>query len=241
MASTSETGHAKNIANLTALNSFNAGLGANYQPSNPLLVLATMQTQYTNCNTLQAAVNTQNGIFKPVVNARIIEFKDVKPLARKMRSATKSCGASIEFVADVNTLVTKIIGERAEKAKPTETDPAGTSASQQSYDNITNNFQALVALLTAEPLYAPNEVPLKVATLTAKQAAMHAANNAVKAGVVSYNNAIIARNKALYATKTGLVDVGQNSKEYIRSTFGFSSPEFKQVVRFKFRKLAEVD
>lgn len=241
MASSTETGHAKNIANLNGLNEVNAGFGVNYQPSNPLYVLATMQAQYTSCNALQGTVNTQSGIFKPLVNARVIEFKPVKPLVRRVRSAAKSCGASDEWVADVNTIVTKILGERAQPATPTPGDPAGTSSSQQSYDNTVNNFQALVALLAAEPLYMPNEVPLKVVTLTAKHTAMNNANNAVKAGVVPYNNAVIARNKALYTTKTGLVDVGQGSKEYVRSTFGFSSPEFKLVVKFKFKKLADVD
>jgi hypothetical protein len=79
----------------------------------------------------------------------------------------------------------------------------------------------LVALLSAEPLYAPNETALKVVTLTAKHTSMNNANNAVKTGVVPYNNAVIARNKALYTTKTGLVDVGQTSKEYVRSHFWF--------------------
>ncbi len=32
MASTSETGHAKNIANLKALNEINGGFGATYAP-----------------------------------------------------------------------------------------------------------------------------------------------------------------------------------------------------------------
>ena len=38
MASTSETGHAKNIANLKALNEVNTGFGASYAPSNAPLV-----------------------------------------------------------------------------------------------------------------------------------------------------------------------------------------------------------
>ena len=144
-------------------------------------------------------------------------------------------------MADVNTLVAKLLGERAGAATPVPGDPAGTSASQQSYDNTVNNLEALIAVLTNEPLYTPNEVPLKIVTLNAKHGSINDANNAVKSGVVPYNNAIINRNIALYTTKTGLCDVGQSSKEYVRSTFGFSSPEFKQVVKFKFKKMVDVD
>lgn len=240
MASTAETGHAKNIANEKSLNEINGGFGAGYAPSNPLLMQATMVLQHTACNGLQGTVNAQNGIFKPLVNARQIEFKPVKPTARKVRSFAKSCGASAEWYKDVNTRVTKLLGERAEKATPTEADPAGTSSSQQSFDNTVDNFQALVELLANEPLYAPNEVALKVVTLTAKHAALDSANNAVKAGVVPYNNAVIARNKALYKKTIGLCDVSQASKDYVRSAFGFTSPEFKLVSKFKFKKLAKV-
>jgi hypothetical protein len=127
------------------------------------------------------------------------------------------------------------------KATPTPGDPAGTSASQQSFDNTVNNFDAMVQILAGEPLYVPNETPLKVATLTTKKTALDTANNNVKSNVVPYNNALIARNKALYTTKTGLCDVGQGSKNYVRQVFGFSSPEFKLVSKLKFTRLVKVD
>ena len=199
-----------------------------------------MQGQYTACNLLQEDANTQTGIYQPIVNARQDENKVVKPLVRRVRIAAKTCGAKPNWVADVNTIVTKILGERASKATPTAKDPAGTSASQQSFDNTANNFQKMVKLLAAQPLYAPNENDLKVSSLNAKYTALDTVNKAVKKGTVPYNKAIIKRNKALYTPTTGLVDVGQGSKDYVRQVFGFSSPEFKLVVKFKFTKLAEV-
>ena len=240
MASTSETGHAKNIANLKALNEVNAGFGADYNPSNPLLALAAMQAQHTDCNTKQVKVNAEEGVFIPFVNARQIEFKPVKIYARQIRNAAKVCGGSAQWFKNVNEAVTKVLGERASKVVATADDPAGTSASQQSFDNTVNNFQKLVEVLKNEPLYAPNEVPLKIATLEAKYTALDKANNKVKETVVPYNNAVIARNKAMYKENVGLCDVGQASKDYVRSVFGFKSPEFKLVTKFKFTKLAKV-
>ena len=127
------------------------------------------------------------------------------------------------------------------KAKSTDGDPAGTSASQQSYDNKVNNMDALVKVLAAEPKYVPSKADIQVAALTAKQVKMNDVNNAVKVGIVPYGKALTARNKALYATETGLCDVGQAAKNEVRSIFGFSSPEFKQVSKIKFVKLAKVD
>jgi hypothetical protein len=247
MASISETGHAKNIASEKRLIEINTGFGTDYAPTNPLLTLIAMNAQYTTSDGLQGDVNTASAVYEPIENARQNEFKPLKGLVRMIRSAAKACGAKPNWVADVNTIVTKILGERASKVKPiTEeakiagADPAGTSASQQSFDNTTNNFDKLVKLLSTQPLYAPNEIDLKVTTLTAKKTALNNANNAAKNAIVPLKKAMIKRNKALYTPTTGLVDVGQASKDYVRSVFGYSSQEFKLVSKIKFVALVKL-
>ena len=240
MASTTETGHAKNIANQMNLNAIIAGFGLAYNPSNPLLKLTTMQAQYTDCNVKQGVVNEQNGSFKPLVNTRVLEFKPVPGLVRKVRNMAKSSGANDLWYKDVNTSVAKLLGDRAEKAVATPDDPAGTSSSQLSFDNMTNNFQLLVEVLSNEPMYAPAETDVNIVGLTAKHAAMNTVNNAVKLGRMPYNNAVIFRNKALYAKDTGLVDVCAAAKNYIRGVYGFKSAEFKLVSGLRFTQLATV-
>ena len=47
MASTSEKGHAKNIANANLLNTYIVQLVAIYNPSNPKLQLSNLQNIYT--------------------------------------------------------------------------------------------------------------------------------------------------------------------------------------------------
>ena len=237
MASTTETGHAKNIANLKLLNEINGGFGGAYKPSNPLYDFAAMVAQHSACNGLQGDVNTQKGIFEPFQNARVTEFKDAKKLARRLRTAAKTCGAGKGFYIDVSKIVNKIVGERVSKPTPTETDPAGTSASQVSFDNTVNNFDALAKMLAGETKYAPNEADLTVAAATAITAALDSTNNAVKRSAVPYNNAVIARNKALYTEVTGLCDVALGSKDYVKQVFTYSSPEFKSISKIAFRKM----
>lgn len=113
-------------------------------------------------------LNTQKSIFEPFKNARVAEFKDAQKLARRLRTAAKTCGAGEGFYKDVNKIITKILGERAGKPTTTPTDPAGTNASQMSYDNTVNNFDALAKMLAGEVKYAPNEADLTVAAATAK-------------------------------------------------------------------------
>lgn len=240
MASTNETGHTKNIANQKSLNEILGGFGTDYAPSNALIKLTALQTKHTTCESLQSDVNAKNGIYQPIENARMIEFKDVKPIARAVRSASKSSGAGKNFVTDVNVSVNKLLGARVSKATPTEKDPAGTSASQQSYDSTVNNFDAMVQMLKGEPKYNPSKVNIKVAALTTKQTALNGANNAVKVAVVPYNKALAKRNKEMYLAETGLVDVAAAAKNEVRSIYGFSSPEFKRVSKLQFRKLVNI-
>ncbi len=98
-----------------------------------------------------------------------------------------------------------------------------------------------MALLVAEPAYNPSKADLKTVALKGHFVSLNDANNGVKTGAIPYNKAVVDRNKALYATKKGLCDVCQSAKDEVRSTFGFSSPEFKQVSKIKFTKLAKVD
>jgi hypothetical protein len=58
MASTSEKGHAKNIANANLLNTYIVQLSAIYNPSNPKLLLSNLQNIYTNSFSHQESVNT---------------------------------------------------------------------------------------------------------------------------------------------------------------------------------------
>ena len=58
MASTSEKGHARNIANANLLNTYIAQLGTLYNPSNPKLLLSNLQNIYTTSFSHQESVNT---------------------------------------------------------------------------------------------------------------------------------------------------------------------------------------
>ena len=62
-----------------------------------------------------------------------------------------------------------------------------------------------------------------------------AKNNAVATEYTAISNARIARDKGLYSDKTGLVPIALEVKDYIKSVFGATSPEYKQVSGIKFK------
>jgi len=70
MASTSEVGHAKNIANLNILNTNIIAVGAIYNPSNPKLLLTNLQIIYTNAFNQQESVNNLVAPYSIAVDER---------------------------------------------------------------------------------------------------------------------------------------------------------------------------
>lgn len=112
------------------------------------------------------------------------------------------------------------------------------SASQMGYDNRLENFYKLIMLLGSIPQYNPNEEDLKIATLTAMYEDLKVKNFAVVDANTPLSNARIARNEVMYAPLTGLVDVSFDTKVYIKSVFGASSPQYKQVSKLEFKSLA---
>ena len=241
MASTSETGHAKNIANFQDLIAFVTGYGATYNPSKNALKLPQLNTLVTTSQGNLADVITKNTAYNNSVNDRIIAFDGLKALSTRLVNALETTDAPKEKVSDAKGFNRKIQGKRAStSATPTDPStpaPATISASQQSYDQQIQHFAGLVSVLQSETSYTPNENELKIVTLTAKQANLVAKNNAVSTAYTNISNSRINRNKTLYEDVTGLVSVATEVKKYIKSVFGASSPEFAQVKGIEFKKV----
>lgn len=241
MPSTSETGHAKNIANFQDLIAFVTGYGATYNPSKNALKLPQLNALLTTSQTKLADVITKNTAYNNSVNDRMLAFDGLKALSTRLVNALETTDAPKEKVSDAKGFNRKLQGKRASTpATPTDPNtpaPATISASQQSYDQQIQHFAGLISVLESETSYTPNETELQIATLTAKQTDLVAKNNAVSIAYTGISNSRINRNKTLYEDGTGLVSVATEVKKYIKSVFGASSPEFAQVKGIEFKKV----
>lgn len=239
MASTSETGHSKNVANFEDLISFCTGYGVKYNPSNPTLTLAALNTLFTNAKASLTNLNTILAPWINAVNAREIAFKPLSSLTTRVINALDSTEASAQIVADAKTIARKIQGVRAKSKKDNpnnpDSDPKHVSVSQMSYDSRIENLQKLVKLLANQPEYTPNETELQVTSLDALYANLKTLNTTAVDKYTDVSNARITRNNTLYAPVTGLVDIAGSVKKYIKSLFGSASPEYKQVSGLKFK------
>ena len=241
MASTSETGHAKNVANFQDLITFVTGYGAIYNPTKNALKLPQLVTLSTTSQTSLADVITKNTAYNNKVNERVVAFSNLKSLSTRLINALQTTDATNQKVADAKAFNKKMQGIRASaittSEDPNAPAPTTISTSQQSYDQQIQHLAGLISVLQSEPSYAPNEVDLKIVTLTAKQADLTAKNNAVATAYTHISNSRIGRNSTLYTPTTGLFDIATEVKKYIKSIYGATSPQFAQVKGIEFRKV----
>ena len=244
MANTSETGHAKNVTNLESLITSIIALGTTYNPSRDSIKLAALQALLTASTESLNAVNIAQAAYSNAVAARKVAFEPFSKLITRVMNSLKASGASTQVVQSARTIVRKLQGRRA-SAKITEEEKKALeaegkevnqiSASQMSFDNRIENFDRLIMLLSSIPLYNPNEEELKVETLKALHNQLKEKNSEVILPIVQLSNSRIARNKILYKENTGIVDIAVDSKTYIKSVFGATSPQYKQVSRLYFK------
>jgi hypothetical protein len=247
MASISETGYAKNTANFDQLVSSAVGYGATFNPAKATLKVAALQTLSKSAKSAVSAVNAAEAAEKNAQKARLVAFNALKPLATRVLNALIASGSTPEIDESAKAIVRAIRGTRV-SAKATEDEKKAAAAegktikeissSRQSYDIMLDNFDKLIKLLSGIVEYAPNETELKVATLTTLYSDLKAKNAAVVTAITATSNARIARSGIMDKEITGLTDVALDVKAYIKSVYGASSLQYKQVAKLKFRKLS---
>ena len=214
MASTTETGNAKNVANFEDLISFCTGYGASYNPSKASIKLAALTTKRTDAVNALAKVNSFLPPWTNAINAREEIFNPLSKLITRVVNAVVASDVPKEIIADVKTIARKLQGKRA-SAK-------------------IENMDKLIQLLTAQAGYTPNEPELTVAGLTTVFTNMKTTNTDAVNAYTPLSNSRIDRNKILYDETTGLVTVAGDVKAYVKSVFGGTSPQYKQVSKLKF-------
>ena len=246
MASTSETGHAKNVTNFDSLVTFIVGYGTAYKPSKSSILLNALQALSVLAKSALAAVNAALPAHSNAVAAREVAFEPLSKLITRVMNAIKATDTTQQVDESARTLVRKLQGSRSTPKLSDEEKQAlaaegkevkEISASQMSYDSRVENFDKFIQLLSSIPEYTPNEVELQVNSLTSLLNDLKAKNAAVNAATAPLSNARIARNEILYKPDTGLVDIALAVKTYVKSLYGATSPQYKQISGLEFKNV----
>ena len=248
MSNNPETGHAKNVSNFESLISFVKGYGTTYNPTKVTIKIEALESTLANAKKSVVDIDTVLPAYTNAVSARESAFAPLGKIITRIISAVKASDTTEQVDESVKTLVRKLQGTRA-SAKISDEDKKlleaegkevnQISASQMGYDNRLENLFKLIMQLKSIPEYNPNEEDLKTSTLEALYQVLKTKNEAVVETTTPLSNARIARNETMYKSISGLVDIASDAKMYIKSVFGASSPQYKQVSKLEFKSLAK--
>lgn len=117
MSSTSETGHAKNLANFETEISFCTAYGEKYKPSKRALSINELNNLLKKAQENFNTVTNEKNQYDLAVNKRQVEFEPVKPLATRIINSLEATEASQKTIDDAKTINKQIQGGRV-SAKP---------------------------------------------------------------------------------------------------------------------------
>ena len=246
MSSTPESGHAKNVANFETLISFCTGYGAKYNPINANIKLSALQEIHTKAQADMAALNATMPAYSQAVGIREAAFEPLSRLVTRLINAFAATGAPEQSIDNAKTVGRKLQGRRAKSITAPKPTPEGTtpeetpktiSVSQMSFDNRIENLDRLIQILKAESAYKPNETELQVSALETLLTDLRAKNTAVINATTPLSNARITRNETLYIGPNNLKQVALEVKVYVKSVFGSSSLQYKQISGIRFTKI----
>lgn len=246
MSKVYEVGHAKNVARFSELTGFCKSYGSDYNPSKATIQIPNLDIIINDGKAAIADVTDKLVAFANATNQRQNIFEPLKKLSTRLLGAFTVTNAPDNAINDMRSINKKIQGTRITKktiivAAPStdETnlstpDEKTISTSQRSYDQQIEHFAKAIALLKTEPSYAPNEVELQISSLEDLLHLMRTASEAVTNAYIKLSNSRIKRNEVLYKKDTGLCHVAQEVKKYVKSVFGATSPQCKQINGIRF-------
>ena len=236
MPSTSEVGHAKNVANLQKLTE-QVTVYTLYNPPVDNLKIANLQTLYTTASTKLNEVEEKRNANKNAITLRQSAFESLKSTCTRIINQLEIIGLPQGTIDQAKSLNRLIQGGQKKTSTPPEEgkeEPKTVSTSRQSYTQQAENFGILLQLLSTIPTYNPNEDDLKLANLNTYKESLVSSTQSVDQTEAELNNKLIERDNILYTDGTGLYSIAQNVKKYVKSLYGATSTEYANVSAIKF-------
>lgn len=247
MSQTFETGHAKNVANLQKLIE-QISTYSDYNPNIENLKISAITTLYDNSVTILNNVINKRNTNKNAIHLRQNVYEDLKPKTTRiinhldilnLADGTFDQAKSINRLIQGSKKTTKTIEVKEDNFNEEETENIETkSTSRQSYTETAENLNKLLQLIETIETYNPNIEDLKLDSLKTYQENLVKATKEVNKTEAELKTELITRDKILYNSDNGLYETAQNSKKYVKSVYGATSPEYKNVSKIKFTNLS---
>jgi hypothetical protein len=238
MKTTNGNTHEDNVNNLGVFITRATNFGSAYNPPRPQLTIQGLTQLKVLGKSAIDLVDSYEISYKNAIAARNAAFNGFDFRVTRVINSLRISRSTDQTLVQAEAMVRELRGKRvseiltdaeiaAEKAKGNTVKQVTLHNSR--IDRKIENFARFVLFLATIPEYKPNEVDLTIEALTAEVENLKALNQAIVTTFSSLGTARMARDKALYAGDTGLVPNALDAKSYVKSVFGATSPEYKQI------------
>ena len=216
-----------------------AGFTPAFAPVDTTLAAAAFDTFLDDLDTQNTDTGSLVSQYTNEVSARGVMVKDIKARALRVLSFVGSNAAWKKYERGVKSLADKIRGNRPRAPKPpapgeTPGSPLAKTRSkgEQSFAEIEENFEQLIAAVQGISGYAPPATDITVASLQTLSTDFAAKNAAM--GTLAGQAGVSQRERlALYDGPGGLREKMLAIKKAVRAQYGSDSAEFGQVKGIK--------
>jgi hypothetical protein len=248
--STQQASIGSNNVNFNELIDLVSTFGVKYNPVRPELTIPLLNQLKISAATLAGLVIAADNAKKKSISVRNVAFKGIDGWVTRINSAYSISGAPEPSIQQVASLAREFKGIRASK-KPTAEEKAAAKTEGKelktnvlhntTFDKKIENFGNIFDYLKNSQEYGPNESDITIDALQAKLTEMKTTNSNCKKSLIDWNMAIISRDTVMFSDGTGLVDIAQDVKQYVKSVFGATSVQYKSVSKLKFRKTRSIN
>lgn len=236
--STNQSGHEQNLVNLGIVIARIDKFKSDYNPSRTDLSYTSLTQLKISGETAISTVTLAELGFKNSSSLRASSIETIDSLITRAIQALRHSGASEQIIAQCETMVCDLRGIRVSaNNRLTDLNHSGNSSGDSmqlarysnTIDSKIRNFNKLIRFLSQVPAYDPIESDLTIAALDNKLTKLKMDSQAYAAADAVLDAARWSRNVLFYKTDTGIVDIAQSVKSYVKSVFGSNSPQYKGI------------
>lgn len=238
MASTSEVGHTKNVANLGTGIQILQEMGALYNPSNTNIQLPNLLPIKSAIDNTITILNNKIPIYRNAVANREIAIAPLGKRTTKVLNYSKSIDISSTDKENIASIVKKVRGDsKAKTVNPETSETTGISTSQMSYDSRIANLDILTNTISSHSVYIPNETEIQVAKLQDYHHELNTLSSLVNSAGNELITARLNRNNILYFDTNNVIKLMNEVKSYLKSLGQDGLPYYKAFIKLKFKPI----
>lgn len=242
---TGKRSNQQNVDNMEVLTERVSTFQPGYDPAESRLSISNQKMVRGSGNEVLLGVISAESACDNTTAARTAAFDALDHLITRVINALRISDVEEQTITQGEAIVRELRHQRASTNRPPAKTAEGAETAETaktnklrtgSFNTKIENFMKFIVLLSTIPAYKPNEGDLTIDSLNAKLENLKLVNSASKTAEAKVDAARRQRDIVLYAPKTGLVDIAMDSKLYVKSAYGATSPQYKSISGILFTK-----